>query len=86
MGDTVLPGGDERERCAGQTTRPTDFPPLATGVSQFVPNVRCRTAQDLAGPPRDYRVTPSIWRVCTDFAVKGTLADFPDRRMSECGV
>ncbi|GAA2421997.1 hypothetical protein GCM10010255_73660 [Streptomyces coeruleofuscus] len=81
MGDTVLPGGDERERCAGHTSGLRGFPMLAIPALRIVPNHR----RDV-GVSSAYRVTPSICSVWTDFAAKGTLTDLPLRRMSERGV
>lgn len=45
-----------------------------------------RIAAKGVGMPSAYSVTPSMWSVWTDFAAKGTLTDFPLRRMSERGV
>ncbi|GAA2941259.1 hypothetical protein GCM10011428_70140 [Streptomyces violaceus] len=81
MGDTVLPGGDERERCAGQTAGLRGFPMLVIRALQIAPNRRRAVRR-----PSAYSVTPSTWSVWTDFAAKGTLTDFPFRRMSERGV
>ncbi len=81
MGDTVLPGGDERERCAGQTAGLRGRPMLVIRALQIAPNRR----RAVRRPPA-YSVTPSIWSVWTDFAANGTLTDFPFRRMSERAV